>query len=106
MAKNWAICVGINDYDNMPTLQYAQRDAELMRDYFIDEAGFEKENVYLFTDNSPQINDAGKPFNSQPTYGTLQRFLRVRYNKEFLSAGDNFGSFIAVMECVLMTEII
>ena len=91
MAKNWAICVGINYYDNMPTLQYAQRDAELMRDYFLNEAGFEK--VYLFTDNSPQINDAGKPFNSQPTYGTLKRFLRVRFNKEFLSAGDNFWFF-------------
>ncbi|MGD1704019.1 GUN4 domain-containing protein [Dapis sp. BLCC M229] len=91
MARNWAICVGINHYDNMPTLQYAQRDAELMRDYFLNEAGFEK--VYLFTDNSPPINDAGKPFNSQPTYGTLQRFLRVRFNKEFLSAGDNFWFF-------------
>ena len=91
MAKNWAICVGINHYDNMPTLQYAQRDAELMRDYFLNEAGFEK--VYLFTDNSPPINDAGKPFNSQPTYGALKRFLRVRFNKEFLSAGDNFWFF-------------
>ncbi|NEP04191.1 MAG: hypothetical protein F6K25_06480 [Okeania sp. SIO2G4] len=91
MAKNWAICVGINHYDNMPTLQYAQRDAELMRDYFLNDAGFEK--VYLFTDNSPEINDAGKPFNSQPTYGTLKRFLRVRFNKEFLSAGDNFWFF-------------
>ncbi|MDJ0516560.1 MAG: GUN4 domain-containing protein [Trichodesmium sp. MO_231.B1] len=91
MAKNWAICVGINDYDNMPTLKYAQRDAELMRDYFLNEAGFEK--VYLFTDNSPEINDAGKPFNSKPTYGTLKRFLRVRFNKKFLSAGDNFWFF-------------
>ncbi|NES68522.1 MAG: hypothetical protein F6K24_26455, partial [Okeania sp. SIO2D1] len=91
MAKNWAICVGINHYDNMPTLQYAQRDAELMRDYFLHEAGFEK--VYLFTDNSPPINDAGKPFNSQPTYGALKRFLRIRFNKEFLSPGDNFWFF-------------
>ncbi|WP_293138885.1 GUN4 domain-containing protein [Okeania sp. SIO3I5] len=93
MAINWAICVGINNYDNMPNLRYAQRDAELMRDYFLNEAGFEKENVYLFTDNSPQINDAGKPFNSQPTYGTLKRFLRERFNKKFLSAGDNFWFF-------------
>ncbi|GGA54193.1 GUN4 domain-containing protein [Okeania sp. KiyG1] len=91
MAKNWAICVGINHYDNMPTLQYAKRDAELMRDYFLNEAGFEK--VYLFTDNSPQINDVDQPFNSQPTYGTLRRFLRERFENEFLSAGDNFWFF-------------
>ncbi|MEM1168534.1 MAG: GUN4 domain-containing protein [Cyanobacteria bacterium P01_H01_bin.35] len=91
MARNWAICVGINNYNNMPNLQYAQRDAELMRDYFLNEAGFEK--VYLFTDNSPQINDADKPFNSQPTYGTLRRFLRDRFEEEFLSPGDNFWFF-------------
>ncbi|NEN90848.1 MAG: caspase family protein [Okeania sp. SIO3H1] len=91
MAKNYAICIGINNYDNMPNLQYAQRDAELMRNYFFNEAGFE--NVYLFTDNSPPINDADKPFNSQPTYGTLKRFLRERFDKEFLSPGDNFWFF-------------
>lgn len=62
-----------------------------MRDYFLNEAGFEK--VYLFTDNSPPIHDAGKPFNSQPTYGALKRFLRVRFNNEFLSPGDNFWFF-------------
>jgi uncharacterized caspase-like protein len=32
MAKNWAICVGINQYDNLSPLNYAVRDAEAMRD--------------------------------------------------------------------------
>ncbi len=91
MARNWAICIGINDYDNMPDLQYAERDAELMRDYFRNEAGFEK--VYLFTDNSPPINDATQTFKSQPTSGRLKWFLQERFNKKFLSAGDNFWFF-------------
>ncbi len=91
MAKNWAICIGINNYNSMPNLKYAQRDAELMRDYFLNEAGFEK--VYLFTDNSPSINDGGKTFNSQPTYARLKRFLREIFDKKFLSAGDNFWLF-------------
>jgi hypothetical protein len=69
MAKNWAICVGINQYDNLPPLNCAVRDAEAMRDYFT-EVGFDQ--VYLFTDNSPAITDAGKPFNSQPSFGSLR----------------------------------
>ncbi len=47
------------------------------------------------TGNSPPITDAGKPFSSQPTYGTLKRFLRVRFNKSFLSAGDNLWFFFS-----------
>jgi formylglycine-generating enzyme required for sulfatase activity/uncharacterized caspase-like protein len=92
MAKNWAICVGINQYDNLSPLNYAVRDAEAMRDYFT-EVGFDQ--VYLFTDNSPAITDAGKPFNSQPSFGSLRRFLRVRFDKAFLSSGDNFWFFFS-----------
>ena len=92
MAKNWAICVGINQYDNLSRLNYAVRDAEAMRDYFT-EVGFDR--VYLFTDNSSAITDAGKPFNSQPSFGSLRRFLRVRFDKAFLSSGDNFWFFFS-----------
>jgi formylglycine-generating enzyme required for sulfatase activity/uncharacterized caspase-like protein len=92
MAKNWAICVGINQYDNLSPLNYAVRDAEAMRDYFT-EVGFDQ--VYLFTDNSPAITDAGKPFNSQPSFGSLRRFLRVRFDNAFLSSGDNFWFFFS-----------
>jgi formylglycine-generating enzyme required for sulfatase activity/uncharacterized caspase-like protein len=92
MAKNWAICVGINQYDNLPPLNCAVRDAEAMRDYFT-EVGFDQ--VYLFTDNSPAITDAGKPFNSQPSFGSLRRFLRVRFDNAFLSSGDNFWFFFS-----------
>ena len=92
MAKNWAICVGINQYDNLSALNYAVRDAEAMRDYFT-EVGFDQ--VYLFTDNSPAITDAGKPFNSQPSFGSLRRFLRVRFDNTFLSSGDNFWFFFS-----------
>ena len=93
MGKNWAICIGANQYDNLPTLKYAQRDAELMREYFLGEAGFEK--VYLFTDTSPPIDDAGTPFASQPTGNRLRRFLRTRFGKPFMTAGDNFWFFFS-----------
>ncbi|MEM6612966.1 MAG: caspase family protein, partial [Cyanobacteria bacterium P01_C01_bin.72] len=93
MAKNWAICVGINQYDNLPTLKYAVHDAELMADWFKNEANFDR--VYLFTDNSPPITDGTRPFNSQPSRDTLRRFLRTRFEKPFLSPGDNLWFFFS-----------
>ena len=95
MAKNWAICIGVNEYHNLPSLNFAVKDAEKMRDWFVHEAGFEPSHVYLFTDNSPPIADAGKPYPSQPTYATLIRFLDNRFENKFLSAGDNLWFFFS-----------
>ena len=53
MAKNWAICIGVNRYDNLSDLKYAVQDAQLMRDFLLNEAGFD--HVYLSTDDSPAI---------------------------------------------------
>ena len=94
MGKNWAITIGVNKYDNLQPLQYAKADAESVREFLINEAGFEQ--VYLFTEDSPAIQgDTGPPMRSQPTYGTLKRFLRVRFDQPFLNTGDNFWFFFA-----------
>lgn len=93
MGKNWAITIGVNKYDNLPQLNYAEQDAEAVRDYLLAEAEFER--VYCFSDSSPPITDAGKPFSSQPTYATLKRFLRVRFERPFLSAEDSFWFFFS-----------
>ncbi|PAX60702.1 SUMF1/EgtB/PvdO family nonheme iron enzyme [Brunnivagina elsteri] len=37
MGKNWAIAIGINNYDNLQPLKYAQRDAEVMATWFGEE---------------------------------------------------------------------
>ena len=93
MAKNWAIAIGINEYENLPTLKYAVRDAELMKDWFEKEAKFEK--VYLFSDNSPPIEDGSRPYKSQPNRDTLLRFFRTRFNRPFLEPGDNLWFFFS-----------
>jgi len=95
MARNWAICIGVNEYHNLPSLNFAVRDAEAMRDWFVNEAGFAQGDVYLFTDNSPPISDASKPYPSQPNYATLIRFLNNRFKKPFLSSGDNLWFFFS-----------
>ena len=94
MGRNWAISIGVNQYDNLKALQYAKRDAQAIRDFCRQEANFER--VYYFSDDSPQIEqDYGPPLRSQPTYGVLSRFLRVRFEQPFLQPGDNLWFFFA-----------
>jgi formylglycine-generating enzyme required for sulfatase activity/uncharacterized caspase-like protein len=94
MGKNWAITIGINQYDNLTPLNYAKSDAEAMRDFCLQEMGFEQ--VYYFSDDSePIASDNGPPLKSQPTFATLSRFLRTRFEQPFLDAGDNLWFFFA-----------
>ncbi len=92
MAKNWAIAIGINQYDNLQSLKYAQRDAEVMKDWFERSAKFDK--VFLFTENSPDI-PTHPPISTKPTYGRLRRFFRAQFEKPLLLAGDNLWFFFA-----------
>ncbi len=92
MAKNWAIVIGINNYDNLQPLKYAQRDAEEMKDWFEQSAKFDR--VLLFTEDSPNI-PTNPPISTKPTYGRLRRFFRVSFEEPLLSAGDNLWFFFA-----------
>ena len=89
MVKNYAIAIGINEYDFLQPLRFAQRDAELMQKFLQREAGFEK--IYFFSDNSPEIN--GK--STRPNRANLLRVLRQLFEKPFLGAGDNFWFFFS-----------
>ena len=93
MAKNWAICIGVNQYKNLTTLKYAERDAEQMRDFLLQELKFNK--VDLFTENSDSIFVGGKSFSTQPTYGTLINFFDTCFQNKFLDSGDNFWFFFS-----------
>ena len=86
MAKNWAVVIGINEYEHLQRpLKYAKRDAELMRDFLYNEAGFEK--VYHFSEDSPEKQ-------LLPTRSNVMRFL-IKLEQHFLSAGDNFWFFFS-----------
>ena len=94
MSQNWAICIGIDRYDNLQSLQYAKHDAEALRDFFEKEAGFDK--VYFFAEDAQPIQtDFGEPIRSLPSGGTLRRFLRIRFEQSFLKPSDNFWFFFA-----------
>lgn len=94
MAKNWAIVIGINDYNpvNFTPLRYARQDAERVRDFFA-KTGFE---VCFFADNAPPLTlSSGQTLSTQPTFGNLITFLQDRFENPFLSTGDNCWFFFA-----------
>jgi formylglycine-generating enzyme required for sulfatase activity/uncharacterized caspase-like protein len=95
MGKNWAIAIGINNYNNLKSLKYAQRDAEVMKAWFEGEAKFDR--VLLFTENSPPI-PASQPIPTQPTYANFYGFLAAQFEnieKPLLNPEDNLWFFFA-----------
>lgn len=96
MSKNWAIVIGINNYNpnNFSSLKYAKQDAESVRDFFLREANFDE--VCFFSDDAADFRWKGNKIPTQPTYGNLISFLHDRFEtKPFLSAGDNCWFFFA-----------
>lgn len=87
MVRNWALVIGINQYDFLEPLKYAKRDAQLMRDFLCDETGFER--VFFLSDDSPDIS--GK--STRPYRANLLRVLQQLSEKSFMEVGDNFWFF-------------
>ncbi|MCZ2207819.1 caspase family protein, partial [Cylindrospermopsis raciborskii] len=93
MAKNWAIVIGINNYLNLQTLNFAQSDAEAMKEWFLQEAKFDQ--VFLFTENSHPIPTNTQSIPTEPTHGILKRFLRVNFEQPLLKQEDNLWFFFS-----------
>ncbi|MGD1914444.1 MAG: caspase domain-containing protein [Rivularia sp. (in: cyanobacteria)] len=71
MAKLWAIAIGINQYQYLQALGYAQADAEGIRDFLVKQAGMPSEQCLLMTDSSVPIG--GKP--TLPTKNNILQLL-------------------------------
>ncbi|MGD1809712.1 caspase family protein [Dapis sp. BLCC M126] len=90
MAKNFAITIGINKYEHIARpLKYAASDAEKVRDFLLQEVGFDQ--VFYYSDYSPSINS----FSTRPTQSNLRRLLTVTFEREFMGVGDNFWFFFS-----------
>ncbi|MEM9924119.1 MAG: caspase family protein [Cyanobacteria bacterium P01_D01_bin.50] len=70
MAKLWAIAIGINQYQYLQALGYAQADAEGIRDFLVKQAGLPQEQCLLMTDSSVPIGD-------KPTLPTKNNILQL-----------------------------
>jgi WD40 repeat protein/uncharacterized caspase-like protein len=92
MGNNWAIVIGINHYEHLAPerhLRFAVRDAEKMKEFLCDRAGFPPENVLLCTDESPPV----RHISTRPALTNLQRLL-LEYIQHATEA-DNFWFFFA-----------
>ncbi|MBD2439430.1 caspase family protein [Nostoc sp. FACHB-110] len=68
MANYWAIAIGINQYQFFQPLRCAQADAEALKNFLVQEAGFTPQRCLLMTDTSPPIGD-------RSTYPTKENIL-------------------------------
>lgn len=50
MAKHWAVIVGINQYQSLQPLMYAQSDAIELKQFFVQELGWPQAQCFLLTD--------------------------------------------------------
>ena len=91
--KNWAILIGINAYRHIGRLNYANRDAEAMREFFY-EAKFDR--VFCFADEL-EIPPQSDQQSTQPRSADLVDFLHDRFTTETppLASSDNCWFFFA-----------
>ena len=86
---NIAITIGVQEYQFFPHLEYAANDAKKMRDFLLEEGGFDE--VFYFSDDSPEINRAS----TRPTRSCLELLLENEVKKLSLKTGDNLWFFFA-----------
>ncbi|MBE9143121.1 caspase family protein [Planktothrix mougeotii] len=56
MKHHVCIAVGINQYQYLQPLNYAQKDAEAVYEFLVNGAGFPQDKSLLLSDNSPQVS--------------------------------------------------
>ena len=80
-AEKYALLVGINDYPNdISPLRYCVADVVAFRDALVNVAGFEKDNVYLMTD---QMDGQMQPTN-------INVIMRLGILAKQIKADDTF----------------
>ena len=77
MARNWAICIGVSKYKFHRSLKYAHADAQELGQLLGEKAKFEK--VYIFSEDSPSIDDLNPEFPSSPERSIILEWLGKRF---------------------------
>lgn len=77
MSNYWAIAVGINHYQFLQPLHFAQSDAQSLCESLVSDAGFLPEHCLLLTDTSPDLLG----HSTDPTGENLQYWTKVLQDK-------------------------
>ena len=90
MGNNWAIVIGINEYEHHEeqNLLYAVRDAQAIKNFLCDQAGFEEKKVVLcLGERSNQTSE------TYPSYPKLIRWLTRELQPNQIGAVDRLWFF-------------
>lgn len=88
--RQWAIAIGINQYQCFQPLSFAQRDAQALRNVLVNEVGVPPEQCLLMTDTSPPV--WGKP--TYPSRENIQGWIE-RLGQQYLEPGDVLWYFFS-----------
>ncbi len=83
MVNHWAIAVGINYYQFLQPLKFAQQDAQALCECLVTEAGFLPNRCILFTDTSPSVTGRS----TYPSRGNLEGWFDY-FGRELIQPGD------------------
>lgn len=91
MKHHACITIGINQYQYLQPLSYAQEDAEALHSFLVGEADFSPEGCLLLTDTSPATAWG------QPTYPNRENILKLTESlcRERLPQGDILWCFFS-----------
>lgn len=88
--KRWAVAIGINQYHLLQPLSFAQEDAQAIRDFWVNEAGFPPDQCLLLSDSSPPV--WGKP--TYPRREVIQGWLDLLC-QHYIQPGDSLWVFFS-----------
>ncbi len=55
--NRWGVIIGIENYRNVPRVDFARRDAEFMKEYFTKVLGIPPANIYVKTDDGATLSE-------------------------------------------------
>ncbi|MFM2430904.1 MAG: hypothetical protein RLZZ511_2117 [Cyanobacteriota bacterium] len=84
-----AIVIGVNNYEFLQPLSYAQQDALALKNFLEQEAKFDR--VYYFAEDALPVNGVSM----KPTRNNLRRVMRDTFAQPFMGDGDNFWFFFS-----------
>jgi uncharacterized caspase-like protein len=88
--RQWAISVGINQYQFFQPLSYAQNDAQAMQQFLVDDVGIPAEQCLLLTETSPP--QWGK--STYPDRQTIQSWLDL-LTQRYIQPEDTLWFFFS-----------
>ncbi|MEB3280137.1 MAG: peptidase C14 [Lyngbya sp.] len=90
MKHHACIAIGINQYQYLQPLSYAQRDAEALHTFLVERGGFSPDKSLLISDTSPEVWGIG----TYPNRENLEHWIEA-ICKEQLHSGDQLWCFFS-----------